>query len=127
MGAFIEFLGLGNALLAVHLFVLGITAWIWSRKPVIKSRFSTVLDVLGFVSILVTLAIFLIFLFDTEPNASTGNAASWFLIFSVVSLGIIPAITLLSFFLTGRLIGKRLYKRRMVRQAGNLGRPQVRD
>ncbi|MGI9349991.1 MAG: hypothetical protein ACR2O3_00395 [Rhizobiaceae bacterium] len=111
MDEIINAIGLSKLFLGVHLVVLYVAYMIWSRRPSGKTWKTVFANILGVLSIPLSIVLALIFLFDGPPHAGTGNAASWYLIYSVVTLGIVPAITLFSFFLTGRIAGKIMYKR----------------
>ncbi|MEM9331702.1 MAG: hypothetical protein AAGA53_10270 [Pseudomonadota bacterium] len=125
INGFVGFFGLSKALALVHLVAFVIAVKIWSKRHVARNASSLFLDFLGVLGTLLAFFMFLILMFEGEPNPSTGNTGTWFLIFSVVTLGLVPLLTLLSFFLSGRFVGRIMNWRRLHKMKKNLGRQVI--
>lgn len=94
-----DYLSIG--LLAFHWVPLLFCAWKWPLKSVGWS--SPILTLLSVVSWLIVFVCLLMFL-DSEPRME-GRGADWFLIFSIVTLGGLPALTLICHVFAGRFLG----------------------
>ena len=60
------------------------------------------LNILGILS--VPVSIFVIFFLFWPGNTETGGGLAWFLIFSMLTFGLLPVLTLINFALTIRII-----------------------
>ncbi|MET1411121.1 hypothetical protein ABVF61_02580 [Roseibium sp. HPY-6] len=104
MDSFVDGIGLNNLLLAVHVAALLFAVFAWSIFPPKRKRWPNS-PITGGTSILVSA--FFAFRMLAVPQGPTANGsfADWYLIFSVVSVGLLPAATLFCFFVTGIVIG----------------------
>lgn len=105
-GKIIDEIGLGNFLVLMHLVPLVIATAVWSVRNIRKNGISIALDILGIVAIPVAIWVFAFVAEDKHPGGSAGTPAAWFLIFSGLSIGTLPLVTMLSCFWSGRLIGR---------------------
>ncbi|MES0882863.1 hypothetical protein [Roseibium sp. SCP14] len=110
MSDLMDAMGLGNFLLGAHLLVFAIGALIWLLWPPKKPRWPNS-PVTGGVSILVSVYFAFRMLNDIPEPSSTGTDAQWFLIFSVLTLGALPLVTLFSFFVSGIIVGNSISDR----------------
>lgn len=104
MDSFIDSIGLNNLLLAVHVAALLFAMLTWSILPPKRKRWPNSL-ITGGISILVV--VYFVFRMLAVPQGPTANGsfADWYLIFSFVSVGMLPAATLFCFFVSGIVIG----------------------
>ncbi|MEM9169179.1 MAG: hypothetical protein AAGC56_05955 [Pseudomonadota bacterium] len=97
--------GFSAVLIAIHWIPLVIAAWLWPiRRP--RGLIGKILKVAGGVLVwpfvLFSLSIFT----DAEERAATaGHAAGWYLIFSMLTFGVIPAIFIAVHVVAGRFAG----------------------
>ncbi|MEM1048591.1 MAG: hypothetical protein AAGL24_20730 [Pseudomonadota bacterium] len=114
LGNPIEQIGLGGFLFLLHLVPMLAGVALWSAKRVNKNVVSMVLDGLGFVATPVALVILIVVSEDKYPGGTAGHPAGWFLIFSMLTIGLLPLTTIASCFCSGRLIGRAVhwYRRR---------------
>lgn len=115
-------LGGGQLLLPSHLLVFFIAYFIWSRRKVTWSFGSVIFDILGLLSSLLSLIMTLLFLIDTPSPAGTGSLGMWYMIYAILTLGLIVVLTHLVFFLCGRFVGRMMQLWRLRKLGRNLGR-----
>lgn len=84
------------AILSAHALICAVGLFL---KPVKSIPYVT-----GTLAVVVSILLVLIIL-DGGPGGSLGTHGSWYLILSVVTAGIVPAITLGSSFWSGRFLG----------------------
>ncbi len=94
-----------NILLVLHYIPLFVAAFIWFFKTFEKGRGSFIADILGLLSIPVVVFIIVVIGSSTK-NSSQGTIADWFFIFSMLSVLILPLVTIIAHFLFGRLMGR---------------------
>lgn len=105
-------IGFQYTLFLAHLIPFFIALRIWSKKHINRSFKSIIYDLLGYVSVPISLIFGLIFLDVGSPGGATGDHSGWFLIFSVMTLGLLPLLTMTFYFCSGRLAGRFIYKHR---------------
>jgi len=102
----LEYVGLSKLLLAPHLLVFGLAfAWYVRWTPAF-GVWRVLLDVLGALGGLLALALSVLLFFEDPVPSAQGNTATWYVILSVVTLGVIPAVVLSCFALAGRVSGR---------------------
>jgi len=93
-------------LLAIHWVPLMLAAWKWPFRS--SGGTSSVQFVLGIASWLVVLGCVFIF-FDFRPRSfGGGHGAGWYLVYSLLTLGVLPAMTITCHVLAGRFLGRYL-------------------
>ncbi|MGH6808620.1 MAG: hypothetical protein ACREEJ_17540 [Ensifer adhaerens] len=92
-------------LIAIHYVPLLLALFWWSSRSVPSNWLNLLADALGIVSILIIFATYPI-ISDSSPGGTSGNGAGWFLIFSMLTYGLIPLVTISAHVLVGRLLGR---------------------
>jgi len=92
-------------LLLLHSIPLILGICIWFFKKFEDGPGSLVADILGLCSIPIVIFIISVIGSSTK-NSTTGTIADWFFIFSMLSVLILPLVTVVAHFLFGRLIGR---------------------
>ena len=114
-----------TVLLLIHLatFALGANVARWNRRM----AESNLLLALGFFATPVFAFVVLVLL-DTSNHAGNGTHGAWFLIFTVVTLGALPAVTLASSALSGLCLFRflRWRQERKRHHKATLGQPTQR-
>ncbi|ATU94082.1 hypothetical protein [Phyllobacterium zundukense] len=111
MGDFLDAVGISPFLMTVHYVPLLIAATVWSYHDVKISNWSKLADALGAFGVFLMLLMLPVF-FDDGSGRDSGGAAQWFVIFSFLSLGFLPAASIAFHCLVGRLIGRRIKRLR---------------
>ena len=114
--------GGGQIILIPHLVVFFIAYRNWIRRAIVWSFWPVVLDVLGVMATLMSFMMSMAFLFDTQSPAGTGSVGSWYVIYGVVTLGVVPVLGLWIYYLSGRFVGRVMQLYRLRKLRGNLGR-----
>ncbi|MEO1114582.1 MAG: hypothetical protein AAFY05_19700 [Pseudomonadota bacterium] len=104
MDSFVDSIGLNKLLLAVHVAALLFAMFTWSLFPPKRKRWPNS-PITGAISILVSVFFAFRMLAVPQGPSANGSFADWYLVFSVVSVGLLPAATLFCFFVTGFVIG----------------------
>ena len=107
MSDFIDGIGLNNVLLAAHFAVLLIAALVWSLKPATPKKWPNS-PITGAGAILVSIYFSFAMMSDTQGVSANGTDAEWYLVFSALSAGILPAFTLFCFFVSGLVAGSAI-------------------
>jgi hypothetical protein len=95
---------LAASLIGVHWAPLLLAAWLWPLKPFSWSFGSILAYTASLVSCLIVLIFGFIFL-DVRNSAGTGSGASWYLIYSMMTLGLVPISVIAIHVLAGRFAG----------------------
>lgn len=106
---------LAAVLLAIHWVPLVLAAWLWPLRLQISFG-SLVLLVLSVASWLIVLIGLLVFTNVREVAATAGHAAGWYMIYGVLSLGLIPALVIAAHVLAGRFAGLLIRRYRSYRR-----------
>lgn len=112
ISSIVNSIGLQYALFLAHLIPFFIALRIWSKKHINRSFKTIVYDLVGYVSVPISLIFGLIFLDVGSPGGATGDHSGWFLIFSVVTFGFLPFLTMTFYFCSGRMAGRFIHKYR---------------
>ncbi len=104
MFKFIASVGLSPFLMTIHYVPLLTAAIIWSFVEAELSTRSAIADLVGIFGLLV--AFLLYFVFSDGRTGAEGGAAQWFVIYSILSIGSLPIVTIGLHFLAGRQIGR---------------------
>lgn len=101
---FLNDYGTQYAILAFY-YLAALAAFLrWVGRPLSRTRRSKLADVLGFVSVLPAIGVTV---WLANLSNDTGFPISgWFLVMSIVTLGVLPLVSLACFILVGRLIGR---------------------
>ncbi|MEM8812541.1 MAG: hypothetical protein AAGF59_07985 [Pseudomonadota bacterium] len=105
----IDEFGLGGFLLLLHLVPMAVAILIWCNKRIARRWVSVLFDCLGLFATPVALIILFVVSEDQYPGGSAGHPAGWFLIFSMLTLGVLPLLTLASCFCSGRFVGRAVH------------------
>ncbi|MEM8935073.1 MAG: hypothetical protein AAGC77_01540 [Pseudomonadota bacterium] len=101
--------GIAAVLLAIHWGPLLLAAWLWPLRKISLSIISILTLIVCLPCGLLVLAGLIIF---TDVNyTAQGNGITWYMIYSIMSLGLIPATMILAHIMTGRLAGYVMRKR----------------
>lgn len=101
-----DIVSLSIGLLVFHWGALLFSAWKWPFRSMGWSNpiQTLILILLSVVAWLIVLGCLFLFL-DFEPRRMEGNGASWFLLYSFISLGGLPTLTLVCHVFAGRFLG----------------------
>jgi amino acid transporter len=95
--------------LAAHWLPLAAAFAYWARRPISQSGWTNrVANVVGAIGILV--AIYCYLWFTTDEGGPDQELAKWFLVLSVLTWGLLPAVTVTLHALVGRLLGRLIRK-----------------
>ncbi|MEO1310304.1 MAG: hypothetical protein AAFV51_04960 [Pseudomonadota bacterium] len=97
-------------LIAIHWTPLALATWLWPLRPR-PSVGSALALIVCIPSALIVVACLFVFTDVEARSATAGHAAGWYLIFSVITLGVVPAIVLSAHLMAGRLAGWALRRR----------------
>lgn len=108
-------------LIAIHWIPLLFAAWVWPLKKLdlsISSALALVFSILAWMIVLISLFLF----FDVKAN---GRPMTWFaayLIYSMMTLGVVPLILILIHVFAGRLAGYWMRAGQRKRQASSVSK-----
>jgi|GEM_PF-6272291 len=98
-------IGLSLILLSVHWIPLLIGAWRYPMRGFDRSFGGSIKFGLSILCCLLVVIFLFVFLQNKDLGSRTGHSAGWYLIYSVVTVGIVPALVITIHVVAGRFLG----------------------
>lgn len=93
----------------IHYIPMLVAIFVWSNLGSRRSVLSTCGDIVGIIGIIFSIVLIQAYLSRVDP--SVGGFLEWFLIFSMLTLGLLPLATVTLCVFAGRLIGRAISHR----------------